>query len=830
MNDNKSWDTIGALFAAAVALPSERRMRFLDEACGRDAEVRAEVLSLLAAHDANPAFMDQAPLSAPIVTDAALGPDAQVVESYQLFHRIGHGGMAEVFYAQRANSNASQGVALKLLHAGLSHPELIQRFRREQRILAGFDHPHISRLLDCGTARDGRLFLVTDFVEGGEPIDQFCDQRSLGIRERLELFLQLCEALQYVHQRLVVHGDLKPGNVLVSAEGRIKLLDFGIARLLGSGEEDVTRLTGALPRPMTSAYASPEQMSGEPPTTSSDIYSLGVLLYELLCGERPYIAQTRNPAELLQLVSHTIPESPSSRSVLPEQAAKRGMSPERLARTLRGDLDTIALRAMAKAPNARFATAMALAEDVQRYLQGFPVHARPVGRMERAFKLVRRNPVTSATSIAALLALVVFSVGALYHSIQITRQAEVLRQALARAQATTAFLTGLFESTDPTRRLTMQSSAGDLLALGKDRLLADSEVATADRAAILTVIASAYEGLGSWDMTRQILEQVIPIYRKELPPSLESVRALTEYANIHFRESDYVQSERLAAEALTQALIVIPDRIGTLSSIRNTLGLSLWSQGRHAEAENVLAEAVRGRRALAKEDKTAELATALNSLGSVYVSQNRLDEANSVFEEAEQIFIRDLGSDHPRLAYHLYDLVLLNNLREQYSSSIEMLNRAIGIVSKSQGPDHPFIGAAQSTAAVVLLRTERYEEARATQLAGLRILKATVTPNHPYIGTALITLGRIHLKLNQAKDAANYLEEGVVIMRQHQQHLGEIPGMMAAWIEALIALKQIDRARNVLADAKAHAALHLKEGHADRTQLDSLEREIALKI
>lgn len=827
-NKNASWDRVSTLFAAAAELPPERRQEFLSAACGQDPALRAEVESLLAVHDIDPDFLHRPGAEVhPRPPDDAVGAAGQVVGGYQLLHRIGHGGMAEVYFAERQHQGAAQGVAVKLLHAGFSHPEIIERFRREQRILAGFDHPGVSRLLDSGTADDGRLYLVTDFIEGGEPLDQHCDRQRLGVRERLRLFVQLCEAVQYVHQRLVVHGDLKPDNVLVSAEGQVRLLDFGIASLLVADPDTVTQLTGALPRPITPAYASPEQVRGESPTIASDIYTLGVVLYELLCGVRPYATTTRNPAELERIVAHTLPEPPSRR-LLATEAVKRGEALHRLSRVLRGDLDTIALQAMAKHPASRYATVVALAEDLQRYLGGFPVRARRLGRIERATKFLRRNPVSSAAGVTALLAISVLLGGALHYNLRISRQAEELRQALGRAEATTGFLTGLFESTNPTRRITLESTTGDLLALGTERLLDDPDIAEQDRAAILTVVGSVYETLGKYELTREVLEQALAIYRAEPVPSLAFVRALTEYANVSYRQGDFVAAERLSAEALAQALIAIPERLSTLCSIRNTLGLSLWSQARYDEAEAVLAEAVRGRRELAATDTTGELATALQSLGGVYDSQDRFDEAEAAYREAEQIFIRDVGSDNPRLAFLLLDIAILNNRRERPEGNVELLQRAIAISDQSLGPGHPFAGAAQGILARVHYRAGRYPPALEAQQAGLEIFEATVPATHHYIGESRVTLGQILLKLDDPNAALPHLEAGLAIVSGHPPSTKGLPGAMASLAEALIATGQATRAVEVIDQARARAdAIELAPDHPDRVLLEALAAKVA---
>jgi serine/threonine protein kinase/Flp pilus assembly protein TadD len=428
------WQRINAVFLEAVARDAPHRQGYLDEACRDDPTLRDEVAGLLA-HDATGPFLEPAPqcLPRPSPRDGPADlPAGLRVGPYEVQELIGQGGMGSVYRAARVE-DYDQRVAIKVVRRGAAGPEAVHRFRAEVRFLAALGaHPHIAALLDAGTTADGLPYFVMEYVEG-EPIDRYCDRHRLDVRRRLELFRAVCAAVQFAHQHTVIHRDLKPGNILVRADGTPKLIDFGIAKLLGPGAESPA---GAGTRtgfcPMTPDYASPEQARGEPLTTASDVYSLGVVLYELLTGRRPYRAAAHALHEMVRIISTEVPEKPSAvidaaetvrtpgapQSTLPPRVGEggeggaerigrnRGTPPHRLRRQLAGDLDNIVLMALRKEPERRYGTVEELAEDLRRHLAGLPVRARADTVAYRWGKFVRRNRAAVALAGVILLSLV----------------------------------------------------------------------------------------------------------------------------------------------------------------------------------------------------------------------------------------------------------------------------------------------------------------------------------------------------------------------------------------------------------------------------------------
>jgi eukaryotic-like serine/threonine-protein kinase len=386
------------LFHHALDLPAADRTAFLAEACGGDVGLRSAVEGLLASDDAaeEQTFWRGSALQAEgnheSPTALRVG---QVLGDYRVLEVIGEGGMGTVYRAVRADAEYHQAVAIKVVRGGFDSTALAERFRQERQILADLNHPHIARLLDGGTTPDGLPYLVMEFV-AGQPIKKYCEQHKLGIAERVRLFRQACSAVEFAHQRLIIHRDLKPANILVTEDAQVKLLDFGVAKLLA--DEDATQTIGM--HWLTPAYASPEQVSGKAMTTASDVYSLGVVLYELLCGHSPYRKKPSTLPEAIHAVTEQVP-------ALPSEMVTHDAAGKALARRLRGDLDRIVLKALRKEPARRYASVEQLSEDLRRYLVGLPVRARGEALGYRASKFIRRNLIAVVAVTAVFIALAV---------------------------------------------------------------------------------------------------------------------------------------------------------------------------------------------------------------------------------------------------------------------------------------------------------------------------------------------------------------------------------------------------------------------------------------
>jgi len=436
------WQQVKGVLEQVLEISPQQRARFLDQACEGDEFLRHEVESLLEDEKAGAEGFLEAPLWTSAVFESALSDSwvGRRIGAYEVGALIGEGGMGSVYRGIRADQQYEKQVAIKVVRQGLGTAFALAQFRAERQILANLDHPHIARLLDGGTTGVGLPYLVMELVDG-EPIDQYCNARKLSIDERLRLFLRVCSGVQYAHQHLVIHRDLKPGNILVTPDGTPKLLDFGIAKILDPGSTpNINEPTMNAMRMLTPEYASPEQVRGEVVTTASDVYSLGVVLFRLLTGQHPFKAQGRSPDEMLIAVRDTEPPRPSTAARwqhdsvdATEKSHSKAFqtttedSSDKLSKRLRGDLDNIVLMALKKEPERRYASAEHFAEDIRRHLESLPVKARADTFRYRASKFIGRHKtgVVVASCVAAILAALM---------IGIVWEAHVARVQRARAE------------------------------------------------------------------------------------------------------------------------------------------------------------------------------------------------------------------------------------------------------------------------------------------------------------------------------------------------------------------------------------------------------------
>lgn len=508
-----NWPRVKELFSAALALDAPSRSSFLDSECEQDDGLRGEVLALLAAHESSGNFIQQPVfVDAGFITGDETDPSGAIVGqqigSYKVVRELGRGGMGTVYLAARADESFYKQVALKIIKRGMDSDAIVKRFVMERQILANLDHPNIARLIDGGTTAEGLPYFVLEYVEGTN-LKSYCDEHTLNTSERLNLFRRVCDAVAFAHQNLIVHRDLKPSNIIITEDGTPKLLDFGIAKLLsGASSAEGTMTIG---RVLTPEYASPEELRGLPVNTRSDVYSLGVLLYELLIGRRPFIFETRSPEDAARLITSTQPLKPSvaltqvdaSRQIgeaehhspTPEEiACTRDASIDKLRRRLTGDLDNILLKALRKEPERRYASVQEFSEDIRRHLKGLPVLARPDTFSYRASKFVNRHK--AGVAAAAIVVLTLISATAIT-----SWQARVARQERAKAERrfrdvrnlTNSFL---FEFHDSIADLSGATKAREMVVKKAQEYLDSLAQEAGDDRDLLWELSTAYLKLG----------------------------------------------------------------------------------------------------------------------------------------------------------------------------------------------------------------------------------------------------------------------------------------------------------------------------------------------
>jgi len=513
----KEWQKLKRIFNEAIEMDELDRDKYLDKVCGEDRNLRKEVFSLLKAHEI-PGKLDHRPDQVVKTVFSGLQPQnkkGEKIGPYKILKDLGHGGMGSVYLAERIDGQFRQEVALKLLRTGFTSENQTRRFLAERQILATLNHKNIARLLDGGVTGDGQPWFALEYVNG-HPIDIYCKDHQLTLKQRLKLFLRVCDAVQTAHRKLIIHRDIKPTNVLVTEDGIVKLLDFGIAKVLNQEDlfEDAIPLTRTGLLPLTPAYASPEQVLGEHITTASDIYQLGVMLYELLTGIRPYEVSGRTPSEVERIICEEEPTWPSTavtRIINSKNNSGEysiGMlqnNPRQLQKRLRGDLDIIVMKCLRKEPGRRYESADQLAADIRFYMTGQTVSAHPDSRSYRAKKFMQRHKIGFVSTIAIVLLLFGYAATITWHSQQTQSALTRAQTETIRAEQITDYLLGLFEASDPAESLGDTVSAGMLLERGiqqAEQLDGQPEV----QAQMFDIVGQVYSRLGHYDQSEKLLE------------------------------------------------------------------------------------------------------------------------------------------------------------------------------------------------------------------------------------------------------------------------------------------------------------------------------------
>jgi len=659
--------------------------------------------------------------------------------------------MGAVYEAEQSEPVARR-VALKVMRAPLQDREATLRFAAERQALARLQHPNIAQIFEAGTTDDGNPYFAMELVEGSSII-HFCDQSRLGIRARLELFRTVCDGVHYAHRKGILHRDLKPANILVTEiEGRPvpKIIDFGIAKALDTPLVNDTLYTGD--RVIgTPAYLSPEAVEGEAdPDTRSDVYSLGVLLYELLVGVRPFESKGIKFLQVARKIVEEEPTGPSTRwttldlGTRGEIAERRGLDVAALSRRLRGDLDWIVLKAIAKEPNHRYDSPVELAADIERHLRCEPVLASPPSLRYRFGKFLRRHKGLAA------LALVLLAVGFKYAYDVRREQLRTLaalaeaESARAEAQQVTDFLVDVFEVADPTEARGNEVTAREVLDRGARRI--DRELTDQPhlRARLFATVGTVYQHLGLYDQASTMLERSLQIHQSEITGNpLELAAAAHRLAEISYLLDRYDEATRLLEESLEIRREILSSEHPKVAGCLEDLGRIRFDQGRMVEARDLLEEALAIRRRVLDPGDSVlapnmwTLAEVLTDLGDARRAEALLGEAVAVLETAE-------GGDHPALATALetYGGFLLNQHR--ISEAASMFRRSLAIREKTLGPDHPNLGISASFLGYVSSFEGRFDEAEKRLLQALAIFERTLGKDHFNVGANLIVLGEVY--------------------------------------------------------------------------------------
>ncbi|MBV8570403.1 MAG: serine/threonine protein kinase [Acidobacteriaceae bacterium] len=753
------WQQVDSLFQQLLEQDVSERTAFLNEACGDDPELQNAVKRLLA-HDDKPLGSLKTPVDEAAREVTLIG---RRIGSYVLLRVLGEGGMGRVFLAARADDQYQQLVAVKLMHSGMWQSEtMLQRFQRERQILASLNHPNIARLLDGGMTSDGSPYLVMEYV-AGTPIDEYCRGKRLSIKAKLELFRTVCLAVEYAHKNLVVHRDIKPANVLVSEEGTPKLLDFGIAKLLDPDHDgQMPPKTRPTERLMTPEYASPEQLTGESITTATDVYGLGVLLYELLAGEHPYAEQTANPIEMARRICEVDPRPPSA-VALP--------SPDRA--HLHGDLDAITLKALEKDSARRYGLPSDLAADISRYLNNQPVLARPATAAYRARKYVRQHRI--GVSMAAFLAVVLLSF-AVAQSFELRRT----RRERDRADRVTELMTSMFRVSDPSEARGNEIRAREILDKASTTIASGLSQDPELEAQMMHVVGTVYSSLGLYSRSEALLRQAAEIRRRVLgASSAATLTSMYELAGVLKSESRYAEAEKLSRETLgARRSLLGSEHRDTLESI-SQLASILNKEGRFREAEKLHREVnEKATRVFGPHDRGVRR-RAMRGLAIDLAYEGKLAESERVLRELLESDRRALGRDHPDVLADMNNLAAALQREEKWGEAEKMYLELLPEFRRVNGPEHPYTLLIMGNLGDLLFNEKRYVEAEKLLQETLEIKRRVLGPEHD---STLITAGMLAADLQaegQYSAAEKLFRKTLEMMRQtlgesHSNYLGTL--------------------------------------------------------
>ena len=758
--DESRWVQVESILDRILEYEGDRtRDELLLELCGEDQGLRNEVESLLESADQDGDLLDQ-PLAEATpdlvatledeMREAAGGDRAgRTIDRYRLIKVLGRGGMGVVYLAERADQQFDKRVAIKLMPRGLETGEGERRFLIERQILARLEHPGIARLLDGGVNDEGYPYLVMEYVEGFS-IDRYCGDQDLSVRQRLELMIEVCDAVQYAHQNLVVHRDLKPNNILVTAEGQVKLLDFGVGKILEQTDSDLSTVF----HPMTPDYASPEQIANQPVSTASDVYSLGILIYKLLTGTHPYRLGGLSPTQAQAVVSQGELRAPSSAidedcDQAESDAPRIGRA--RLRRRLEGDLDNIVLKALRREPERRYLLVADLAADLQRHLSGLPVRARPITKRYRIGKFIGRHRLGVGVASAVTLLVCAALAGIVWQGRVAARERDRARVEARRAEQVAGILGGLFEAANPQSAAAGQLSARELLDQGGTKIRHELDAEPQIRGPLLEVMSNAYTALGDFDRAEELAQTGVDDLRglSEVP-STALAKALTALGRARLEKGEY----EAATPPLNEALEILERKTqldsreaamahrylglaeersisSDMGAAHHRIAIKIWSQlGLDAE--------------LAKE--THYLAGSLDAVG-------RTEEGLQLKQQALKGLTASYGQEHPFVASVRNDIAYSLHRAGNTEAAEPLYRQAIAINERILGPDHIEVAESLTNLGRLLMDQRRFQEAEPVVKRAVEIMQTSVDENQFERIGGEVNLASLYVELGRLDEA-----------------------------------------------------------------------------
>jgi len=769
------------IFEKALGIHLSERDRFLEKECYGDEEIKKEVKSLLDAYTQTEDFLEVPTIQSLENMESATPIDPLIgkhIGNYLIEGEVGIGGMGIVYKGKRDDKEFEHKIAVKILKHNFNSEYVLKRFQIERQTLANLQHPNIARLLDGGKSDDGLPYLVMEFIDG-VPITEYCDKNKLTTRSRLELFRTVCGAVQYAHQNLVVHRDIKPGNVLVNQEGRPKLLDFGIAKLIDKNVNETDKgLTKTGMWNLTPEYASPEQINGENITTRSDIYSLGILLYELITGHQPYKITGATPAAISKIITEEQIDKPSDKfrstedisgfdgsvkKITPESISEmRNEKPERIYQYLKGDLDNIVIKATHKDPERRYSSVDQFSEDIKRYLTGLPVIARKDTLTYRMSKFISRHKIGVALSVLLTLILLTSTILITWQADLAAKQRDKAQTEALKFEQVNSFLQEMLSSVDPTE-IGRDVKVYDIL----ERAAEDIEINLKNQpdieASIRSTLGNTYVSLGEYDKgvpflekALQINEEIYGVNSGQVAKSFHDLGLYYDWiGNYKIADSLYGKSIKIFRNVIRK-----PDK--NFAAAINDYAVLRMNYGQYDEAENYFKEALEVFKNF-DNGINRDVASVMNNMAIVFHYKDNLIGAEKYYLKAQELFIKLFGEDHPEVASTYNNLAFVYVDKNELNKAEEYFYKSYKMKLSLKGKDHPDVGLALNNLGGLNVKMRNYKKAEKYLKEALQQYRKTLPDDHVWVGLSHYWLGELYLKTNSFNYAENHLRKSLEI-------------------------------------------------------------------